>query len=259
MNQRGAQDPKYIKAPQPEEYEQILSASNRIIRWSAAPELSGTSAFARRLREKSVLPSIAHSDAVYEEVVEAFELGFRHVTHLYSGMSTIIRKDGFRYPGVLESAYAIDEMTVEIIADNCHLPPELLKLVYKSKGPDQIALVTDSMRAAGQPEGESILGSLQKGQRVIVEDGVAKLLDKTAFAGSVATADRLVRTMVQAAEVPLSDAIRMMSSTPAKILGLKNKGVLSAGYDADMVIFDRDIRVKMTIVGGTVVYSVKED
>ncbi len=106
------------------------------------------------------------------------------------------------------------------------------------------------------PDGESILGSLEKGQKVIIEDGVAKLPDRTAFAGSVATADRLVRTMVNIAEVPLLDAVKMMTLTPAKIMKIdKKKGSICKGKDADLVIFDKNIRVLTTIIEGNVIYT----
>ena len=256
MEQRGAQDPRYIKNPEREEYEEILSWSDDIIRWSAAPELDGAMEFGRFLKEKNILPSIGHSNAIYEEVIEAFENGYTHITHLYSGMSGVRRINAYRYAGVIESAFLIDEMTVEIIADGAHLPSSLLKLIYKIKGPDKIALVTDSMRAAGMPEGESILGGIRDGQKVIVEDGVAKLPDRTAFAGSVATADRLVRTMINIAEVPLIDAVRMMTTTPAKIMKIDDrKGSIVVGKDADLVIFDEDINIQTTMVEGEVVYS----
>jgi N-acetylglucosamine-6-phosphate deacetylase len=112
------------------------------------------------------------------------------------------------------------------------------------------------MRAAGMPEGETILGSLKNGMRVLVEDGVAKLPDRTAFAGSVATADRLVRTMVKMADVPLTDAVRMMTSTPARIIGVDGrKGTLAAGMDADIVIFDENIDIKLAMVEGKTVYK----
>ena len=255
MEQRGAQDPRYIRNPVPEEYEEILSWTDDIIRWSAAPELEGSSEFARRLKERGILASIGHSDAVFEQVEEAFENGFTHITHLYSGMSGVRRINGFRYAGVIESAFLIDDMTVEIIADGAHLPASLLKLIYKIKGPSRTALVTDSMRAAGMGEGESILGSLKDGQKVIVEDGVAKMPDRKAFAGSVATADRLVRTVVKLAGVPLADAVRMMTLTPAKIIGFdKSKGSLAAGKDADIVIFDDNIKIKATMVKGRTIY-----
>lgn len=254
-NQRGAQDPKYLRNPEPEEYNKILAASDDIVRWSLAPELPGAFDFGKVLTPRSILPSIAHSDAIYEEVLDAFNSGFTHVTHLYSGMSTITRRNAFRYAGVVEAAYLIDDMTVEIIADGVHLPKSLLQFVYKFKGPDKTALCTDSMRGAGMPDGESILGSLEKGQKVIIEDGVAKLLDRTAFAGSVATTDRLVRTMVNIAEVSLVDAVKMMTLTPARIMQLdKNKGSIEQGKDADLVIFDENINVSHTIIEGNVVY-----
>lgn len=249
--QKGAQDPRYIREPNKEEYLKILDYSDEIIRWSIAPELDGAIEMGNELKKRNVLASIAHSNAVYEEVVRAFDSGFTHITHLYSGMSMVRRINAFRYSGVVESAYLIDEMTVEIIADGKHLPASLLKLIYKIKGPDKICLVTDSMRGAGMPEGKSILGGKENGQEVIIEDGVAKLMDRTAFAGSVATADRLVRTMIDLAEVPLKDAIKMITLTPARILNIDDhKGVISEGKDADIVIFDNDIDIKKVFVNG---------
>lgn len=256
LSQKGAQDPRYIKNPKPEEYMEILGWSDDILRWSAAPELEGALEFGRVLRERGILPSIAHSDAIDEEVFKAFDNGFTHVTHLYSGMSGVKRINAYRFAGVIETALLMDDMTVEIIADGVHLPATLLKLIYKVKGPDRIALVTDSMRAAGMPEGESILGSLKDGQRVIVEDGVAKLPDKTAFAGSVATADRLIRTMTEYAGVPLVNAVKMMTATPASIIGAGDKkGSLIPGRDADVIIFDKGVEVKMTMISGNIVYE----
>ena len=254
--QKGAQDPKYLRNPEPEEYNAILEASDDIMRWSLAPELKGAIEFGKVLRSKNILPSIAHTDAICEEVEEAFDAGFTHVTHLYSCMSTITRRNAYRYAGALEATYLIDDMTVEIIADGVHLPKSLLRYVYKFKGPDKIALCTDSMRGAGMPDGESILGSLQGGQKVIIEDGVAKLPDRTAFAGSVATADRLIRTMIGLADVPLEEAIRMITITPARILKIdKTKGSIEIGKEADLVLFDKDININTTIINGKVVYK----
>ncbi|MDF2988103.1 MAG: N-acetylglucosamine-6-phosphate deacetylase [Eubacterium sp.] len=135
--QKGAQDPKYIRIPSKEEYERIFEWSDDIIRWSAAPEIEGALDFCRYAREKGVLMSIGHSDAIGERVTEAFENGFTHITHLYSAMSGVKRINGLRYSGVIESAFLIDEMTVEIIADGIHIPADLLSLVYKIKGPSR--------------------------------------------------------------------------------------------------------------------------
>jgi len=256
MNQRGAQDPQHIRDPDPEEYKEILERADLIARWSAAPERNGAMAFGRYLRKKGVLAAIAHTDAVYEEVVEAVENGYSLSTHLYSGMSGVSRKNAYRYAGVIESSLLMDELDVEIIADGIHLPAPLLKLIYKVKGPHKIALITDAMRAAGKPPGESVLGNKDTGLRVIVEDDVAKLPDRSAFAGSVSTTDRLVRNMVKMADVPLKDAILMMSTTPARIMGIEQKkGSLITGKDADIVIFNEDIQIQKTIIGGKQVYN----
>lgn len=259
MSQKGAQDPRYIRNPDPAEYQEVLAASKHIKRWSAAPELPGTIAFGKFLQQHHVLAAIAHTDAIYEEVVEAYKVGFTHATHFYSCMSGVSRRNAFRYAGAIESAYLLDGMTVEIIVDGVHLPAPLLKLIYKIKGAENTALITDAMRGAGMPEGKSILGSLKDGLAVIIEDGVAKLPDRTAFAGSVATTDRLVRNMIKLAEVPLLDAVKMASATPAKILNIQEtKGELVKDKDADIVIFDDDINIKTTIVKGNVVYTKDE-
>lgn len=256
MNQRGAQDPRYIRDPDPEEYKEVLAHSSSITRWSAAPELKGAIDFAKYLKSKGVLVALAHTDAIYEEVLEGFENGYTLATHLYSGMSGVTRRNAFRYAGVIESAFIIDAMDVEIIADGIHLPAPLLKLIMKIKGADRIALITDAMRAAGMPEGDSVLGPLKTGLKVIVEDGVAKLPDRSSFAGSVATADRLVRNMMQLADVSLLDAVKMITLTPARIMNVHNqKGSLVAGKDADIVIFNENIQIEKTIIGGRVVHD----
>lgn len=256
MNQRGAQDPKYIRNPDPAEYKEILAGFPSIKRWSAAPELRGAIEFGRYVRSKGVLVAMAHTDAVYEEALEAFQNGYSLATHFYSAMSGVTRRNAFRYAGVIEAGYLIDEMDVEIIADGVHLPSPLLQLVYKIKGPFRTALITDAMRAAGMPEGKSILGGLKNGTPVIVEDGVAKLPDRTSFAGSVATADRLVRTMITMGNVSLLDTIQMITQTPARIMGIQDKkGSLQIGKDADILIFDENISIHLTMVNGTIVYK----
>ncbi len=251
LEQKGAQDPRYIKDPTPAEYIEVLDYSSEIVRWTLAPEVPGALAMGRELRRRGVVPSIGHSNAVYEEVLDALANGFELITHLYSGMSGLIRIKGYRYAGVIETALLSDALTVEIIADGHHLPESLLKLIYKCKGSDRICLVTDSMRGAGMPDGTYRLGSLQDGQDVLVEEGVAKLPDRTAFAGSVATANRLLQTMVETAGVSIQEAVVMLTATPARVMGIADrKGALAEGLDADIVVFDRQFRVNRVFCGG---------
>ena len=255
MNQRGAQDPRHIRNPDPQEYLEILARSADIKRWSAAPELEGALAFGREVKSRGILVALAHTDALYEGTLAGFRNGFTLATHFYSCMNGVTRRGVHRYAGAVECAYLTEEMDVEIISDGVHLPEELLRLVYRVKGAEHTALITDGMRAAGMPEGESILGSLRDGQRVLIEDGVAKLPDRSAFAGSVATADRLVRVMVKAG-IPLTEAVQMITAAPARMIGADDrKGSLAAGMDADVVLFDEQIGIGMTIIGGRVVYD----
>ena len=253
--QSGAQDPNKIRSFDKDEYEKIISSTNSILRWSAAPELDGCDDFAAACRKAGILASIGHSDANGEVVKRAFTNGFTHVTHLYSCTSMVHRIGATRHLGVVECAYLLDDMTVEIIADGVHLPADLLKLIYKLKGADKIALVTDSMRGAGMPDGPSMLGERVGGLEVVIENGCAYLPDRSCFAGSVSFADRLVRNMINLAGVSMEDAVLMATGTPARIMGLSTKGSLSAGLDADIVIFDKDINVSHTIVGGKTVYE----
>lgn len=251
--QSGAQDPAYIRGPVPEEYEELIELCPGILRWTVAPELPGALAMGDYLQNHGVLGSIGHSDAVYAQVKEAMGHGFTHVTHLYSAMSTVTRQGGFRRGGIVESAYVLPELTSEVIADGCHLPPELLQMAYRFIGPDRLALMTDAMRAAGQREGESILGSLSKGQRVIVEDGVAKMPDRKAFAGSICTTDRLARTMMRLGGATLADTVKMLTETPARIMGLdKVTGRVASGRAADLILFDEDINICMVLTDGKV-------
>ncbi len=253
--QAGAQDPAQLRDPAPEEYLPMLDMCPDILRWSLAPELPGALEMGRELVRRGVTAAIGHSDATFDQVRQAVAAGYTHVTHLYSATSTITRLNGFRRGGIVEAAYVLPELTSEIIADGCHLPPELLQMAYRFIGPKRLALVTDAMRAAGQTSGESILGSLASGQRVIVEDGVAKMPDRKAFAGSVCTADRLVRNMVTLAGATLPDAIEMMTATPARIIGRGGvTGTVAPGRRADLTLFDEDIHVRCVWTDGVVRY-----
>ncbi len=255
-SQAGAQPPEYIYPPRKNEYEEILAvAEGCIAKWSFAPELEGSLEFCERIAKAGILPSVAHTDATYDHVLAAYEHGARCLTHFYSGMSTITRVGGYRVPGVVEAGYLLDDMWIEVIGDGSHIPPILLKMIVKNRGTDRMLLVTDSMRGAGMPEGPSILGRLNGGQECIIEDGIAKMPDRTCFAGSVATTDRLVRTFYKNGIVSLPMAVELASAKPAASLGIKGKGKISEGYDADILLFDDNINVSFVMVGGEIVKS----
>ena len=244
--QCGAQCTDHITPPVKEDYESLIAShGHAIARWSYAPENDPEGTFCRYLHEHGINPTAGHTNAIYDDMLVAMENGLNAVTHLYSCTSTITRKQGFRQLGVLETAMLHDDLYAEIIADGCHLPPELLRLIIKIKGVDRLAMVTDSLAVAGTGAKEGFMVDTA----FIIEDGVCKLADRSAFAGSIATTDVLVRTVMQKAGIPLADTVHMMTTVPAQIMNL-NKGVLAAGKDADIVAFDDDINIKSVFVMG---------
>ena len=244
--QCGAQSTDFITPPVEEEYTQIIKEYPKAVaRWSYAPENDEDNKFLKFLRKNGIVASAGHTNAEYGDIKKALNEGMSLITHLYSCTSTITRKNGFRHLGVIESAMLEDELYAEIIADGRHLPPELIKLIIKIKGTDKIALITDSLHIAGT----DIKHGFMVDTEFIIEDGVCKLMDRSAFAGSIATADVLVRTVVNEAGVDICDAVKMITKVPAEIMGL-NKGTLAVGKDADIIVFDDDINVKKVFVNG---------
>ena len=245
--QAGAQCPRFITPPVEKDYLPFLEGcSSFVARWTYAPENDSDLEFVKALKKYGVKASAGHTDAIYAELLPALENGCDLVTHLYSCTSTVTRDHGFRRLGVIESAFLLDDMFVEIICDGKHLPAELIKLIYKIKGADRIALVTDSLSLAGTDKAHGFMQNTE----FIIEDGVCKLMDRSAFAGSIATADRLVRVAAREAGIPITDAVKMMTETPAKIMGLSHKGSLQSGFDADIVAFDENINIKSVFAKG---------
>lgn len=248
--QCGAQCPTFITPPQEEEYRSLLDEyGDSVIRWTYAPENDEDGSFCKYLTEHKVIASAGHTDAKYEDMLRAVNNGCELVTHFYSCTSTVTRDHGFRSLGVIESAYLTDELNVEIIADGKHLPPELIKLILKLKGREKVILCTDSLEIAGTDVKEGIMS----GTEFVVEDGVCKLRDRSAFAGSVATANVLIKTLVFDCGVKLEDAVYMMTENPARLLKV-NKGRIMEGYDADLVVFDKNIEVTDVFVGENKVF-----
>lgn len=244
--QCGAQDKSLITAPIKNEYEKIVDSFGGIIkRWDYAPERDVGGEFASYLTSHGILPSAGHTDAIYDDMVLARENGCRLITHLYSCTSTITRINGFRRLGVTECAYLWDDIYIEIIADGKHLPPELLQLIFKLKQNEKIILVTDSLKATGCKGKKSTIGNTE----CIIEDGVCKLADKSAFAGSIATTDKLLRVCVKDADIDFSRSIKALTENPARLFGL-NAGLIAEGKDADFVVLNDKLEVRSIISKG---------
>ncbi|MBE5732101.1 MAG: N-acetylglucosamine-6-phosphate deacetylase [Clostridiales bacterium] len=244
-SQCGAQDKTYITEPKREEYKKIIDRFSDIIkRWDYAPERDENGEFCAYLTLHNVLPSAGHTDAKYEDMLTAQKNGCKLITHLYSCTSTITRNKGFRSLGVIECAYLFDDMNVEVIADGKHLPIELLSLVFKLKDADKIILVSDSLRVTGTQEKRSTVGEIE----CIIEDGVCKLADRSAFAGSIATAQTLLKTCLQTGK-DMNFAVKTACENPAKLFGL-NRGKIEKGFDADLLVLDSDANVKKVFVNG---------
>lgn len=245
-NQSGAQNTDYITPPVKEDYEKLVNDYSDIIsRWTYAPENDSNGEFCRYITSHGIIASAGHTDAKYPDMQTAFENGCKLVTHLYSCTSSVTRTNGFRSCGVIESAYLNDDMFVEIIADGKHLPKELVQMIVKIKGEDRVALISDSLDIAGT----DIKSGCMNGVPFIVEDGVCKLSDRSAFAGSIATSDILLKFCAYECGFGIIKAVKMMTRTPAEILGV-NKGAIASGYDADIVVFDESINISSAFVGG---------
>ena len=197
------------------------------------------------MTSKGILTAITHTEAEYQEIKDAFAAGFTHAAHFYNAMPGFHKRREYKYEGTVESVYLMDNMNVEVIADGVHLPATILKLVYKVKGVEKTCLVTDSLKFAGYT-GETI-----NDPNYVIENGVCKWADRQTLAGSIATADVLVQTMVKKAGIPLEDAVRMASETPARLIGIADtKGTLEKGKDADIVILDNDANVRCVFTKG---------
>jgi len=254
MGQKGAQNPEFIYPPRPEEYENFLSrAPIKII--SAAPEIPGVLGMAHDLSSRGICMSMGHTCADYYHVSEGVAAGFTHATHVYNGMSIYSNTNYYPTMGTSESIMDHEEITVEVIADGKHISPAMLRFIYKIKGAERMHAVTDAVMAC-MPEGSYNLGGLS----TIVTDGVCMLSDRTSFAGSTATTDRLLRVLYKEAGIPLIDAVKMLTSTPARIIGLcGKKGRIAIGYDADINVFNESIEIQATMIEGIMFRNTLED
>ena len=249
--QCGAQDTTCMDTPDPQRLKQLIEKYPFIERVSAAPELPNGLAFGNTGKELGLVVSAGHTDADFAQIVKAADNGYSLMTHLYSGMRLTERRNLYRVAGAVEAGIFDDRLYVELICDGKHLPPELLKMVCKFKGTDKVCLITDATRGAGLPDGtQTRIRKNVPGTEIVIDDGVAKLLDMTAFAGSVATTDRLLKVIHKDAGIDLVEASKMLSGVPAKIMGYTDRGSITIGNRADLVMMDPDLNIVNIILGG---------
>ena len=252
MDQKGAQDPRYIIPPKKEHYMRVLEKADGVIkRWSVAPEVEGAMDFIKDISSMGIVVSGGHTKADFDTVGKAVENGMTMLTHYYSAMSSMIKKGSWKILGVTEAGFYFDELTVELISDGCHIPANLLKLIFKLKDREHIIGISDSMRGAGFESGDSILGPKNNGTPVVLEDGVAKLADRSCFAGSIATGIRMVKTLSTLAELDMPTVFRTVSYNPARIIKMENEiGSLEKGKYADFIIFGDDYSLDSVYISG---------
>jgi N-acetylglucosamine-6-phosphate deacetylase len=246
------------RAPTPSEYEQYLEFADVMLTATCAPELPGAADFYRAAASKGVRLNAGHSNATWAEMAAAYELGMRHVDHLYCAMSSVASlRERYGTPmhaSMLEFVLATSDMTTEVIADGRHLAPELLRFVATVKGPDRTALVTDCSRALDQPPGMYTFGPLDGGETFYSDGGVGLLPDSVNLASSVRGMDYMVRHMHQQVGLDLPTAVRMATLTPATIIGLQGDiGSLAAGKRADLLFLDAGLNVTSVFVDGEAV------
>lgn len=245
MSMAGGQMPELIRIPSPMEYIPIVEEFPCIRRWDAAPELPGADDFGRYITSKGLVAGIAHTEADYRDVVDAYESGYTLATHFYNAMKTSHKNGVYKHEGTVEAVYLIDGINVEVIADGIHVPPIIMKLIHKFKGVGRMCLITDALACSASDSDKAF------DPRVIIEDGVCKLADRSAIAGSIATMDVLIQTAVQKAGIPLEDVSRMISETPGLIMGVYDrKGSICKRKDADIIVLDKNLKLTHVVQMG---------
>jgi N-acetylglucosamine-6-phosphate deacetylase len=244
----GAQDPANLRMPDDGSADGLLAYADVLRIFTFAPELPGAIELTRRLTALGIVPAAGHSNAREEDVIPVIEAGLRHIIHIWSGQSTTVKEGPWRKPGLLEVSLTREDLTVEMICDNRHLPPTLMKLAYKCIGPDRLCIVSDATSGAGLPEGSRFrMGKIE----YEVHDGVGMMLDRSSFAGSTTLLNQMIPVLTEIVGVPLPEAIRMASLNPARVIGIADrKGSLEPGKDADIAIFNDDFTAWRALIRG---------
>lgn len=240
---------RLLRTPNVEEVARLIDASGHDIRlMTLAPELDGAEVVIRQLLKEGIITSAGHTSVTYDEFLAAVELGLSRATHLFNAMPSLHHRN----PGPIAAALLNDNVFVEIILDGVHLHPVTIKLTTRLKGVDRVVLVTDATQAAGLGDGEYLRPGNRK---VIVKDGIARL-ESGNLAGSTLTMDQAVRNAVSLIGFSIQDAVCMATKTAADSLNISDtKGRLEPGKDADILILDQNLQVRMTLLQGEIVYQ----
>jgi N-acetylglucosamine-6-phosphate deacetylase len=241
---KGAQAEQHIKDP---DFSLIQDYSDIIRIVTLAPELSGSQKFIEQCLARGIVLSLGHSNATYEQALQAFQWGVQHATHTFNAMPPLHH----RLPGAVAAVLENEQVSCELIADNIHVHPGMQKIMLRLKTKDKMILITDAMRACLLGEGRYDLG----GQMVNVRDGAATL-DNGTIAGSTLRLNQAVRNFVQNTGLGLAQAWQMVSLNPAVLIGVQDrKGSIALGKDADVIIFDENLTIDSTLVLGKKVYG----
>lgn len=243
----GAQNPNYLIAPSYENFELMTGdAIDAVVSITMAPEVAKAKELASILSSKGIRCSMGHTKATYEQAIHGIKHGFCHSTHLFNAMTGFTHRE----PGVVGATFDSD-ITTETISDGIHISYPSLRVAYKQKGTDKTLLVTDAMCACGMPDGTYSLGE----QPVIVKNGAARL-ENGSLAGSILTLNRAVKNIYDNTNYPLYEIVKMASYNGAKYCRVDDrKGQIKENFDADLTIFNENIDIKMTIIGGKIVYN----
>jgi N-acetylglucosamine-6-phosphate deacetylase len=253
-SKRGCHLPEHLRNPDDGEWRQILERGP-IASLTLAPELPGARELVEALHKQGANANAGHSEALYHEISESIAWGVNHVTHLYCAMTDAMnnRWRGTPHPraaGIVEAVYLDDRLSSELITDGKHLSSEMLKLAYRNKGYEKLAIITDAMRGAGMPDGEYTFGP-RHGMVAVVRGREARIPDGTALASSVYPMNEMVRVFRELVGCPLWEAVRMASLTPAEIVGAAGEvGSLAVGKRGDVILIDENVDVKATYLGG---------
>ncbi len=243
----GAQNPAYIRPPNPAEMERLLEAADGWLRLvTLAPELPRAETVIAMLRRAGVAVAMGHTTATYDEAMQAVELGVGHAAHTFNAMTGLQARE----PGAVGAVLLDPRVRAEVIADMHHVHPAVLRLLVKLKGANGVCLITDAIAAMGQGDGRLLLGGIP----VHVKDGVCRL-ESGALAGSVLSMDRALANMVRTVGVPLADAVTMAAQTPAAAIGAHDAGAIVPGRRADLIVLDDELCCRLTMVAGRIVHK----